>query len=72
VIARRVPDLRFLPDHLLAGGGDIELDATKIGLVGHSFGGWPVLATTEVERGCAPWWRWYRVAVRIRGRASCR
>ncbi|HVS05261.1 MAG TPA: dienelactone hydrolase family protein [Candidatus Dormibacteraeota bacterium] len=50
VIASRVPDIRFLLDHLL-GETDtgIVLDASRIGLVGHSFGGWTVLATAEVE-----------------------
>lgn len=49
----RVPDLRQLLDHLLDGSPstmDIELDAGRIGLVGHSFGGWTVLATPEVDR----------------------
>jgi dienelactone hydrolase len=62
VIANRVPDVRFLLDHLLGGGAgtvvgtatgngtpDIGLDAARIGLVGHSFGGWTALATPEVE-----------------------
>lgn len=62
VIASRVPDVRFLLDHLLGGGAgtvprgaadsgtaNIGLDAARIGLVGHSFGGWTVLATPEVE-----------------------
>jgi dienelactone hydrolase len=50
VIASRVPDIRFLLDHLLGeAGADIPLDAARIGLVGHSFGGWTVLATAEVE-----------------------
>jgi len=50
VIGSRVPDIRFLLDHLLGGTGtDIALDATRIGLVGHSFGGWTVLATAEAE-----------------------
>lgn len=50
VIASRVPDVRFLLDYLLgATGSDIALDAARIGLVGHSFGGWTVLATAEVD-----------------------
>jgi dienelactone hydrolase len=62
VIGSRVPDVRFLLDHLLGcgpdtvptaaahnGAHDIGLDPTRIGLVGHSFGGWTVLATPEVE-----------------------
>jgi len=49
IIASRVPDVRFLLDHLLCGAVDIELDTARIGLVGHSFGGWTVLAVPEVE-----------------------
>jgi dienelactone hydrolase len=50
VITSRVPDVRFLLDYLLGGAvAEIGLDAARIGLVGHSFGGWTVLATTEVE-----------------------
>jgi len=48
VIASRVPDVRFLLDYLLK-DGDLGLDTQRIGLAGHSFGGWTVLATTEVE-----------------------
>ena len=47
IIASRVPDVRFLLDHLLSGAIDIELDPARIGLVGHSFGGWTVLAVPE-------------------------
>jgi dienelactone hydrolase len=46
-IANRVPDIRFLLDHLL--GSEANLDPTQIGIVGHSFGGWTALATPEVE-----------------------
>jgi len=49
IIASRVPDVRFLLDHLLSGAVDFELDAARIGLVGHSFGGWTVLALPEVD-----------------------
>ena len=48
MIASRVPDVRFLLDHLLGDGG-LALDPQRIGLIGHSFGGWTVLATTEVD-----------------------
>jgi len=47
VVANRVPDMRFLLDHLL--NSETNLDPTAIGLVGHSLGGWTVLATPEVE-----------------------
>jgi predicted dienelactone hydrolase len=52
VIAARVPDIRFLLDHLLSGAAwdsDIHLDPTQIGIVGHSFGGWTALAVNEAE-----------------------
>ena len=49
IVASRVPDVRFLLDHLLGGGGDIAIESSRIGLIGHSFGGWTVLATPEVE-----------------------
>ena len=57
VIASRVPDVRFLLDHLLDGGAagtgldetKVGLDETQIGLVGHSFGGWTALAAPETE-----------------------
>jgi dienelactone hydrolase len=52
LIASRVPDIRFLLDHLLdAGPRDSEtmLDPTRIGIVGYSFGGWTALAATAVE-----------------------
>ena len=51
VIASRVPDVRFLLDRLL-GGRDPEtpaLDVERIGIVGHSFGGWTALATPETD-----------------------
>src|SRR5262249_40950627 len=52
VIANRVPDIRFLLDHLLNGAAwdsEANLDPTRIGIVGHSFGGWTALAATDVE-----------------------
>jgi dienelactone hydrolase len=48
IIASRVPDVRFLLDHLVS-REDLSIDAERIGLTGHSFGGWTVLATPEVE-----------------------
>jgi len=41
-IAGRVPDIRVLLDHVGA-------DAERIGIVGHSFGGWTALAAPDVE-----------------------
>src|SRR6266508_3173026 len=49
IVASRVPDVRFLLDHLLDGGSGLQLDADRVGLVGHSLGGWTVLATPEVD-----------------------
>jgi dienelactone hydrolase len=52
-IANRVPDIRFLLDHLLndrAWDLEAKIDPARIGIVGHSFGGWTTLAATEVER----------------------
>ncbi len=46
-IASRVPDVRFLLDHILASEANVDPD--RIGIVGHSFGGWTALATPEVE-----------------------
>src|ERR1051326_3766264 len=51
-IRNRVPDIRFLLDHLLSGdplGSEIQLDPGRVGIVGHSFGGWAALATPEVD-----------------------
>ena len=52
-IASRVPDARFLLDYVLervSGQSGIQLDPARIGIVGHSFGGWTALATTAVDR----------------------
>jgi predicted dienelactone hydrolase len=51
-IASRVPDIRFLLNHLLDGPGwdsEAHLDRTQVGVVGFSFGGWTVLAAPDVE-----------------------
>ena len=51
-IAERVPDVRFLLDHLLEGPGwhsEARLDPARIGIVGHNFGGWTALAAPDVE-----------------------
>jgi len=51
VMAARVPDLRFLLDTALARAPDAgpHVDAARIGLAGHSFGGWTALATLDVD-----------------------
>lgn len=52
-IRNRVPDIRFLLDYVLDGAGwdpEAKVDGARIGIVGHSFGGWTALAAPEVER----------------------
>jgi dienelactone hydrolase len=52
VIASRVPDTRFLLDRVLsdtAFGSDDHPDPRRIGIVGHSFGGWTALAVPETD-----------------------
>jgi len=46
-IASRVPDIHFLLNYLLE--SEAHLDPARIGLVGHSFGGWTVLEATAAE-----------------------
>lgn len=51
-IASRVPDIRFLLDQLLDGAAldpEAKPDRARIGIVGHSFGGWTALAAPDVE-----------------------
>jgi len=45
-IANRVPDIRFLLDYLL---NEEDLNSNRIGIVGHSFGGWTALAAPDVD-----------------------
>lgn len=52
VIANRVPDVRFLLDHLLTGAGwdaGVEVDPALIGIVGHSLGGWTALSAADAD-----------------------
>ena len=52
-IENRVPDIRFLLEHLVndeAWDSEAKIDPTRIGIVGHSFGGWTALAATEAEQ----------------------
>ena len=48
IIDARVPDVRFLLDTVLA-REPARIDASRIGIAGHSFGGWTALATVDVE-----------------------
>jgi len=52
-VANRVPDIRFLIDHLLSDAGwdsAARIDPTQIGIVGHSLGGWTALAAPDTDR----------------------
>jgi len=49
VVASRLPDVRFLIDCMLNEGAGISLDPDRIGVVGHSLGGWTALATPDDE-----------------------
>src|SRR5438046_5456471 len=49
-IANRVPDIQFLLGHLLGSAGlETKIDPTRIGIVGHSFGGWTALAAPDLD-----------------------
>lgn len=53
IIASRLPDMRFLLDHLLDSAGrdsEAKIDPAQIGIAGHSFGGWTALAIPEIEK----------------------
>jgi dienelactone hydrolase len=50
VIAGRVPDVRLLLDRLLDGAvAELAPDPARIGIVGHSFGGWTALAAPDAD-----------------------
>jgi dienelactone hydrolase len=56
LIADRVPDVRLLLDHLAAALPSIvdnDVDTTRAGLIGHSLGGWTVLAVADVDERVA-------------------
>jgi predicted dienelactone hydrolase len=50
-VAARPADVRFMLDQVLAGAGEVArlIDAERVGMTGHSFGGWTTLTTTARE-----------------------
>ena len=44
-IADRPADASFVIDQMLEGAGGVPIDASRIGITGHSFGGWTTLQT---------------------------
>jgi dienelactone hydrolase len=49
-VASRVPDVRFLIDHLLSEwDAAANIDPAAIGIVGHSLGGWTALAAPDAD-----------------------
>src|SRR5262249_15086232 len=50
-VASRAPDVHLLLDHLLGGGWELPAIPApdRIGIVGHSFGGWTALAAPETD-----------------------
>lgn len=55
VIESRVPDVGFLIDCMLSSSSsgpipEIKIDPARMGIAGHSFGGWTALAAPEVDR----------------------
>ena len=51
-IVARPADTVFMLDEVLRGAGDVaaQIDADRIGMAGHSFGGWTTLVTTARDR----------------------
>ena len=69
------PIVFSLLDHLLNGAAwdsEANLDPTRIGIVGHSFGGWTALAALTSSRVSGPWWRWRQAEVPSRDRGFSR
>lgn len=49
-VSDRPADARFVIDSLLAGAAGVRVDAERIGMSGHSFGGWTTLETVRSDR----------------------
>ncbi len=48
IMTSRVPDIRLLLDYLLSSA--LPVDPARIGIVGHSLGGWTALAAPDLEK----------------------
>jgi predicted dienelactone hydrolase len=75
IISSRVPDIRVLLERLLeteAFDPEIALDANRVGIVGHSAGGWTALATPDYESRVRAVVALYRAALQIPGPESSR
>ena len=48
-IQSRPADASFVIDQMIAGDAGIEIDVNRIGMSGHSFGGWTTLKTLETD-----------------------
>ena len=48
-IESRPVDASFVIDQMLAGASDLDIDEDRIGMSGHSFGGWTTLKTVEKD-----------------------
>ena len=48
-IESRPSDASFVIDQMLAGAAELEIDADRVGMSGHSFGGWTTLKTVETD-----------------------
>ena len=48
-IQSRPVDASFVIDQMLAGAAELEIDADRVGMSGHSFGGWTTLKTVETD-----------------------
>jgi dienelactone hydrolase len=49
ILASRVPDVRVLLDHLMTSGLCGAVDRDRVGVVGHSLGGWTALAVAQAD-----------------------
>jgi dienelactone hydrolase len=48
-IQSRPVDASFVIDKMLEGAAELEIDADRVGMSGHSFGGWTTLKTVETD-----------------------